>query len=184
MAKIAFVGTMSVGKSTLVKELTKHPKFKEYKKFTERSKYLRDLGIPLDGKSTLNGQIVFMAERASELNHKHFLADRSIIDVMAFTILSPEINYIHKEKFKELACNLIDQYDFIFYISPKGMELKKNGIRTTDKKYRDELDIQIQNIIRMYDHRIKNLYKIEEMSIEERIKFVINCIENPKRQIL
>jgi hypothetical protein len=34
---------------------------------TERSKYLRDLGIPLNTDSTLKGQIIFLAERASEL---------------------------------------------------------------------------------------------------------------------
>ena len=43
--KIGLCGTMSVGKTTLVKDLAKLELFKDYKLATERSKYLRDLGI-------------------------------------------------------------------------------------------------------------------------------------------
>ena len=53
--KIGLCGTMSVGKTTLVKVLSKTDKFKKYKLATERSKYLRDLGIPLNTDSTING---------------------------------------------------------------------------------------------------------------------------------
>ncbi len=38
---------MSVGKTTLVNALKELPEFKDYFFATERSKYLRDLGIPL-----------------------------------------------------------------------------------------------------------------------------------------
>ena len=61
--KIGFTGTVSVGKTTLVNELSKLPEFKEYTFATERSKYLRDLGIPLNTDSTLKGQTIFLAER-------------------------------------------------------------------------------------------------------------------------
>ena len=61
--KIGLTGTQSVGKSTLVDALEKSLKFKGYKFATERSKYLSDLGIPLNTDSTLKGQTVFLAER-------------------------------------------------------------------------------------------------------------------------
>ena len=51
--KIGLCGTMSVGKTTLVKALKELPEFKDYKFATERSKYLSDLGIPLNTDSTL-----------------------------------------------------------------------------------------------------------------------------------
>jgi GTPase SAR1 family protein len=65
--KIGFCGTMSVGKTTLVNALRELPEFADYEFRTERSKYLRDLGIPLNTDSTLKGQIIFFAERSSEL---------------------------------------------------------------------------------------------------------------------
>ncbi len=46
--KIGFCGTVSVGKTTLVNALKELPEFKDYYFATERSKYLRDLGIPLN----------------------------------------------------------------------------------------------------------------------------------------
>ena len=58
--KIGFTGTMSVGKTTLVNALKEHPEFKDYSFKTERSKYLRDLGIPLNTDSSTKGQIIFL----------------------------------------------------------------------------------------------------------------------------
>ena len=65
--KIGFTGTVSVGKTTLVNALKELPEFKDYKFATERSKYLRDLGIPLNTDSTLKGQTILLAERCIEL---------------------------------------------------------------------------------------------------------------------
>ena len=86
--KIGFCGTMSVGKTTLVNELAKLPEFKDYTFRTERSKYLMDMGVPLNTDSTLKGQLVFAAERASELLCDKIITDRTVIDVMAFNSLS------------------------------------------------------------------------------------------------
>jgi deoxyadenosine/deoxycytidine kinase len=74
--KIGLCGTMSVGKTTLVKALSELPQFKDYHVATERSKYLRDLGIPLNTDSTVNGQIIFLAERSAELLCENVLTDR------------------------------------------------------------------------------------------------------------
>jgi GTPase SAR1 family protein len=57
--KIGFCGTMSVGKTTLVNALAELPEFKNYKSTTERSKYLMELGIPLNTDSTVKGQAIF-----------------------------------------------------------------------------------------------------------------------------
>ena len=83
--KIGFCGTMSVGKTTLVNALKELPEFKDYTFRTERSKYLMELGIPLNTDSTIKGQVVFLAERASELMCENIITDRTIIDIIAFT---------------------------------------------------------------------------------------------------
>jgi hypothetical protein len=61
---------------------------------TERSKYLMELGIPLNTDSTIKGQIVFLAERASELMCDNIITDRTVIDVMAFTKSAKSIDYV------------------------------------------------------------------------------------------
>jgi len=145
--KIGFTGTVSVGKTTLVNALKELPEFKEYTFATERSKYLRDLGIPLNTDSTIKGQIVFLAERASELMKENIITDRTVIDVMAFTRLSKSIPYYMCDEFEQLATRLIPEYDYIFYISPTGVELEDNGVRTIDPEYRMKVDKEIKKFI-------------------------------------
>jgi deoxyadenosine/deoxycytidine kinase len=105
--KIGFTGTMSVGKTTLVNALKELPEFKDYNFATERSEYLRDLGIPLNTDSTIKGQLIFLAERSSELLQKDIITDRTIIDVIAFTKSAKSIPMFMGHQFEKLASHLI-----------------------------------------------------------------------------
>tara|TARA_Y100000592_G_scaffold96718_2_gene165760 strand:+ start:177 stop:707 length:531 start_codon:yes stop_codon:yes gene_type:complete len=169
--KIGFCGTMSVGKTTLVNALAELPEFKDYKSTTERSKYLMELGIPLNTDSTTKGQAVFLAERASELMNKNIITDRTIIDVMAFAKCSKSMYPFEADDFIEFASHMINEYDYIFYVSPEGVDIENNGVRETDVEYRKKIDETIQLLILKYKHKIKNLVEIKG-STKERIKSV------------
>ena len=167
--RIGFTGTMSVGKTTLVNALKELPEFADYTFATERSKYLRDLGIPLNTDSTIKGQVVFLAERASELMCENVITDRTIIDVMAFTRLAKSIPYYMGDDFEQLSSHLIREYDYIFYISPEGVELEDNGVRTINEQYRINIDTEIKKIINSYKPRIKTYTELSGTT-EERIQ--------------
>ena len=145
--KIGFCGTMSVGKTTLVNELAKLPEFKGYISRIERSKHLMDLGIPLNMDSTLKGQFVFAAERASELLCDKILTDRTVIDVMAFCELSSSMTANEAFYLNSALGHLIDDYDHLFYVSPVGVKMEDNGVRETDIKYREEINKKILDIL-------------------------------------
>ncbi len=166
--KIGLCGTMSVGKTTLVNALMSLPEFEGYNFATERSKYLRDLGIPLNTDSTLKGQFVFLAERCAELMNENIITDRTIIDVMAFTKAAKSIEYYDAEAFCDAACKLVGEYDYVFYVSPEGVEMEDNGVRETDLSYRELIDFTIKILLYRSHHKIKNLYTLSGTT-EERI---------------
>ena len=171
--KIGFCGTMSVGKTTLVKALQEIPEFKDYKFATERSQYLNSLGIPLNHETTIEGQTIFLAERVTELMQPDIVTDRTIIDVMAFTKCARKTSYIDGDAFEEYAKRFIYLYDYMFYISPEGVEMEDNGIRETDLDYRKEIDEEIQKLV--LKHR--PVYHTIKGSTEERIKQILKTIK-------
>ena len=164
---------MSVGKTTLVKALSKVEQFKGYTCTTERSQYLNSLGIPLNHETTIEGQTIFLAERVTELLQPRLITDRTIIDVMAFTNCAKKVSYMDGDAFEEYAKRFIPQYDYIFYISPEGIDIEDNGIRETDVDYRHQIDEEIQKLLLKHRPVVCTL----KGSTEERIKQMMKTIQ-------
>ena len=173
--KIGLCGTMSVGKTTLVNALKELPEFKNYKTTTERSKYLQSIGIPLNTDSTLKGQLVFVAERATELMQENIITDRTIIDVMAFCSLSKSMSSAEKDHIKGVAWHLIREYDIIFHIDDLSIPIEDNGVRETDKEYRLAIHAKISSILSMFGGMAGKVVRISGTT-EERIEQVKNTV--------
>jgi nicotinamide riboside kinase len=173
--KIGLCGTVSVGKTTLVNALAELPQFKDYTFATERSKYLRDLGIPLNTDSTLKGQTIFLSERCAELMNENLITDRTVIDVMAFTQCAESIHPTDKISYEEYARNFIGEYDYIFYIAPEGVEIEDNGVRETNVEYRELIDLTIRQTLKTYTHRLKCCTPIKGTT-EQRVKQILETI--------
>jgi translation initiation factor 2 alpha subunit (eIF-2alpha) len=87
---------------------------------------------------------------------------------MAFTQNAKSINQADKTSFEEYARNFINEYDYIFYVSPEGVNMEDNGVRETNLQYRETIDSIIKHQLDSNKHRIKNLIRIKG-STEERI---------------
>ena len=171
--KIGLTGTMSVGKTTLVKALSEIEQFKGYTCTTERSQYLNSLGIPLNHATTIEGQTIFLAERVTELMQDCLITDRTVIDVMAFTNCAKKVSYIDGDAFADYASRFVKQYDYIFYISPEGMDVEDNGVRETDTTYRAEIDNEIKKLLNKY----RPIYFELKGTTHERINQMMNIIQ-------
>ena len=179
--KIGFTGTQSVGKTTLVKEIAKWPEFKDYKICVERSEYLSGFGIPLNDMSTYEGQFVFLAERATELMQDDVIADRTVIDVIAFTNRSKQIGSKYLgDVFEKAASPLIHKYDVIFYLPPY-IGIENNGIREIDEKFRKEIDDEIRAIVaRNSVMQSIPFYILNSVKLESRIEEIKKIFEKNK----
>ena len=163
---------MSVGKTTLVNALKKVPEFKGYTTRTERSKELMEMGIPLNTDSTLKGQTIFLAERVTELIQENIVTDRTILDVIAFTKCANKVNIIDSDAFEKYAKRFIFQYDYIFYISPKGIDVEDNGIRETNIDYRNKIDKTIQRLLLKHGPIYHELIGSTDERIEQILKII------------
>jgi nicotinamide riboside kinase len=171
--RIGLTGAQSVGKTTLAKALGELEQFKDYTIQTERSKYLNNLGIPLNTDSTLPGQFVFLAERASELLQSNIITDRTIWDVCSFTLSSKSIGEWEKRAFVEAAMHLRSYYDVVVYVSPRGVDMEDNGIRETDLGYRMKIDWAIQESLKEF--KPTKLIEVEGTT-EQRIATILQNI--------
>ena len=172
--RIGLCGTMSVGKTSLVKALSELPQFSDYKIATERSKYLISQGIPVNSDSTVRGQIVFMSERSLEMMHDKIITDRTIWDVGAFTLCSESIPNTHKEYLISAGMLIKNYYDYVFYIDPIGTIIEDNGVRTTNVGFRNKIDEKIKYLLKNY--KPNNLHIIQG-STEERIEQILNVLK-------
>jgi nicotinamide riboside kinase len=42
------------------------------------------------------------------------------------------------------------EYDVVFYISPEGVDIEDNGVRTTDVDYRNQINQEILKLLSLY----------------------------------
>jgi len=104
---------------------------------------------------------------------ENVITDRTVIDVMAFTLNAKSIHHQDKELFETYASEFVREYDYIFYISPHGLEIEDNGVRETDEHYRDLIDFTITTLIKRHGHKAGKIEKISG-STEERISQILN----------
>ena len=175
--RIGITGSSSVGKSTLVRELAKLPEFKTYKIFTEKSKELQSIGVPLDKNSTFEGQLIFSAERAKELLFEYMISDRSIIDVQSYSLSSDKINFKQERVLFNIFINLLSKYDVIIYIPP-FLPLINNSLRSLDEVHRTNIDKNIRRLLKYYNGKIIYLSAI---NLQDRVKVVLDELKEELR---
>ena len=100
------------------------------------------------------------------------ITDRTIIDVMAFTNCARKVSYMDGDAFAEYASRFIKQYDYIFYISPEGMDIEDNGIRETDAGYRHQIDEEIQKLLLKHRPIVYTLSGTTEKRINQIIEVI------------
>lgn len=173
--KIAICGTHGVGKTTLVESLRDEPKFKDYLFDNNVTRWVHSLGFNINEGTSEASQEINMLKRVANLNSfKDIIADRSIIDVLAYSyygLIEKNVSIdSYNYQLKLVLANLY-KYDILFHLKPE-FEIEDDGVRATDKDYQNTIASFIDRYIQYFDAEVVEL----SGSVEERKNKMLKCI--------
>lgn len=180
--RIWFVGAHGTGKSTLLKEMIHPNKIQEIaRSVIEKGKHPNDMNL----FERYQFQKLLLSKQIAEeykFWNKWFVSDRTIYDIIAYTIslfsddlittwegsmLHDAIEYLTDRYIRRN----IDRYDILFY-TPIEFPLEKDGIRFEDEKYQEEIDKIIRELLDRYEIKYFTL----RWTVKERINKIDDII--------
>jgi nicotinamide riboside kinase len=180
--KIAFTGTASTGKTTLVNELLKNEEFKRFKlKFvtTDARSILESLGFKQMDLMTKQQRIDFQKfyfEKKKELesNIDNYITDRSFVDVASYWFIR-DLNgkQSPKDKIIEEARIISKSYDLHFYFPYGIIPFDNDGYRSKDEIQRKEIGTQIFKFLKEWGI---SYIELNESDINKRVQRVIDVL--------
>lgn len=168
--KIAITGAMGVGKTTLGKDLSEATAIRL---LPEVAREMAKNGHLLDTEATPETELkIADYQRRLESGYSSWIADRCMVDVLAYTmVLFPEEEELANE-INEKLCDT--EYDIILYIPPE-FAIEDDGVRSIDEDLQKRIDETIKHILLPGDFNPKTY--IIRGTKEERVKQVLKIID-------
>jgi nicotinamide riboside kinase len=149
--KIAFVGSFSTGKTTLANLFAREW---DYPLLPEVAREVAKLGFPLDQTATAETEtLIFLKQWRAEEVHDHFVADRSIYDVLAYADWVMEHNrsdrkenHLWSESREIALLDLRARYDHVFYL-PIEFPIVVDDLRPDDPVFQADIDNRIRRLL-------------------------------------
>lgn len=158
--KIAFMGSQSVGKSTLIKEFLSRWPMYELPKKTYRD-LIQEKKLKLNKKGTEESQKIILNALIDEVQGclstgiTNVVFDRCVLDNIAYSLWLNANNKVSDDFIrtcKTLAAETLKLYDIIFYLPiHESIKLTPKKNRDKDEKYREEIDNIIQALVVSYE---------------------------------
>lgn len=173
--KIGFTGAQSTGKTTLLNALKSEKFFKEFDFCEGVTRWVNKLGINInENGDDLTQEIILMKHVYNLYTHDNMIADRTIIDVLVYSIWMHDNGKISEDTYLEVVKvfeKAIKEYDYIFFIEPE-FEITDDGVRSSDKKFQDEINEIFKNVL---SSRNINYTKITG-SVRQRVGQVLDTL--------
>lgn len=174
--RITFAGAASTGKTTILNEIRKNPNYKDYINTPNIRRTLSKVlnNLPINDNTTFYQQYsTGIMQSFSLVTNENILADTSIITIIAYTLMSNNINDSDKHKFENIFKDIIKYEDKVFY-TPIEFNIVEDELRKNDEDYRRKVDATIKNLLDKYSINYITLTG----STEERLKMFYKFIEN------
>jgi len=148
--KIGITGAHSSGKTTLLNALKSEPIFKDYDFCEGVTRWVNSIGININEYGDdLTQELILMKHVYNLYTHENMIADRTILDVLVYSLWMFDKNKITKET-KETVYKVflkaIKEYDYIFFIEPE-FDIYDDGVRSSDKKFQEEIDNLFKQVL-------------------------------------
>ena len=169
--KVLFTGAQGTGKTSVMEVLPDMlPKIKGVTR-----KCIADNELEINMNSTDRSQkAIFDAYEQQFNSHNHFISERSLFDVYAFTTYqyykgkcSQELLDEQRDKIKEFITN---NPDSLYIYFPIEFEIQADGQRSTDKVYQEQIDMMIKNYLDTFGVH----YITVHGTVEERVNQIID----------
>jgi len=169
--KIAFMGSQSVGKSTLIQEfLTKWPMYNLPKK-TYRD-LIQEKKLKLNKKGTEESQRVILNALVDEVQgclstgETNVVFDRCVIDNIAYSLwlnANGKVSDDFIRTSKTIAAETLKLYDIIFYLPiHESIKLTPKKNRDKDETYRVEIDNIIRALVTTYEKSTGQFFPLSD----------------------
>lgn len=158
--KLAFTGSHSTGKTTLIREIEKHvPYHTTIKCVTEVARKIIRRGYLLNNEATEASYVHYINDQLNEehdiTSYDFFFSDRTLLDPLAYMIANKDFpGPTIEDYFIQMMENvwLLEQsrYDLYIYF-PIEFPLVFDGIRPPDEKYRQAVDRAILSMLHKHN---------------------------------
>ncbi len=176
---ISFTGAQSTGKTTLLNLIRdKNYEFNYVDEVTRRIK--REYNLPINESGGDITQSMIMADHIANVyrkgDHDVTVLDRCAVDGVVYTqwlYNNEQVKKATLDHAKLMFQMLVDKYDAIFITCPVDVELEDDGERSTNVKFRED----IQSLFDMYighlmvDNMDKNVFVVAG-TVEERMNYI------------
>ena len=165
--KIGFIGSQGTGKTTTIYQLGADLKKEKLDVFI-LTEVARSCPLPINEETSRKAQLWIMGKlitREQSSKGEVLIGDRTLLDVLAYSCrVDPEFF----EPFKSSVKKYMETYDIVFYLPPNDKYLVKDGFRSIDKKFRDEIDKILKDLIEELDIEVVNgtEYNLKEYVME------------------
>ena len=157
--RIAITGAQSTGKSTLLKYLKKDEDLKGFEFIEELTRQIAAKGININEEGGNFTQIFTVTIHAENIVKKHFISDRCALDGLVYTRWLYDNKKVDKwmlDYAEGVAKEVLPKYDSIFYL-PAEIPIEDDGVRSSNKKFRDEILKIFEECIEEFDINVIKL---------------------------
>ena len=172
---IAFTGTQSTGKTTLLNKLREDKDFEGFTFIDEITRNVGKAGMKINENGTDATQIAIMNAHVANSYKDNAIMDRCALDGVVYTEWLYNEGKVTENTYKyaeNIYRSLINKYDYIFYLEPE-FALVDDGVRSANIEFRDM-------ILELFRKRIaKDRVKVVQLtgSVEERVSQLKKAME-------